>query len=197
MATGLFNFGTTPEQKPTSSVTNSLIDFLLQKLNPQMFPTSAKTLIETVQGNKDPITEKNFTPEELTALKNLIETTSNRGDVQYSDYIKFMKQQQEEKGTVPASMGPSVLSVLDPIGNLQTTLGRFTYYRDPEGNLMVVDKYNFNKVTEQSGIYGALRNYAGEKIPEGAGRDVRINLGNPGLFGNTIESLRRFPNGNR
>ena len=196
METGLFNFGTTPEQKPTSSVTNSLIDFLLQKLNPQMFPTSAKTLIETVQGNKEPITEKNFTPEELTALKNLIETTSNRGDVQYSDYIKFMRKQKEE-GTLPASLVPSFLSTLDPIGNLQTTLGRFTYYRDAEGNLIVVDKYNFNKISEQKGIFGALRNYAGEKIPEGAGRDVRINLGNPGLFGNTIESLRRFPNGNR
>jgi hypothetical protein len=60
------------------------------KLRPDIFPTSAKTLIETAQGSKEPITEKNFTPEELAALQKLIASTNERGDVQYPDYYNLM-----------------------------------------------------------------------------------------------------------
>jgi hypothetical protein len=188
---GLFSSKAVPEQTATSSISNSLIDFLLQKFNAQLFPTAAKTLIETVQGNKEPITEKNFSPEELVALKNLIALTNNRGNVQYEDYLNLMKKEQQEKGTIPMSINPSPLSVLDPIGNVQTTLGRFTYTRDANGNLIVVDKYDFNPIPSFSGAYGAIRNYAGEKIPKGSGREVMINLGNADPFGNTIGSSIR------
>jgi hypothetical protein len=156
---------------------SSLVDFLLQKLRPDLFPTAAKTLIETAQGNKEPITEKNFTPEELKILQKLIESTNEKGNVQYPDYYQLMKKQQKEKGTIPASFMPSITSMLDPIGNIQTTLGRFTYSRDADGNLIIVDKYDFNKPSNLGGMYGLLRNYAGEKIPTGSGRDVKINLG--------------------
>jgi len=188
---GLFSLNTTTEQKSTNSISNSLIDFLLQKLNPELFPTAAKTLIETVQGNKEPITEKNFTPQELESLKALIGMTNNRGNVQYSDYTEFMRKMQKEKGTIPASIAPNVLSILDPIGNVHTTLGRFKYYRDANGNLIVVDTYDFNPIPSMSGAYGAIRNYAGEKIPRGSGREVMINLGNTDPFANTIGSSIR------
>jgi len=122
-------------------------------------------------------TKKNFTPEELAALQRLIASTNERGDVQYPDYYNLMTKERKEKGTIPASLMPSILSMADPIGNLQTTLGRFTYSRDADGNLIVVDKYDFNKPSNLGGMYGLLRNYAGEKIPTGFGRDVRINLG--------------------
>ena len=168
-----------PDKKiqPELTGANRLVDFLLQKLKADMFPTSAKTLIETAQGNKEPITEKNFTPEELVALQKLIASTNERGDVQYPDYYNLMTKERKEKGTIPASLMPSILSMADPIGNLQTTLGRFTYSRDADGNLIVVDKYDFNKPSNLGGMYGLMRNYAGEKIPTGFGRDVRINLG--------------------
>jgi len=175
MADGLFS--SDKKIQPELSGVNSLLDFLLQKLRSDMFPTSAKTLIETAQGKKDPITEKNFTPQELIALQNLIASTNEKGNVQYPDYYNLMKQQRKEKGTIPASLMPSILSMADPIGNLQTTLGRFTYSRDADGNLIVIDKYDFNKLSNLGGMYGLLRNYAGEKIPTGFGRDVRINLG--------------------
>jgi len=175
MAEGLLS----PDKKiqPELTGANRLVDFLLQKLKADMFPTSAKTLIETAQGNKEPITEKNFTPEELVALQKLIASTNERGDVQYPDYFNLMTKERKEKGTIPASLMPSILSMADPIGNLQTTLGRFTYSRDADGNLIVVDKYDFNKPSNLGGMYGLMRNYAGEKIPTGFGRDVRINLG--------------------
>jgi hypothetical protein len=156
---------------------SKLVDFLLQQLRPDLFPTAAKTLIETAKGNKETITEKNFTAEELKILQKLIASTNEKGNVQYPDYYNLMTQQRKEKGTIPASLMPSILSVADPIGNIQTTLGRFTYSRDADGNLIIIDKYDFNKPSNLGGMYGLLRNYAGEKIPEGSGRDVRINLG--------------------
>jgi hypothetical protein len=90
-----------------------------------------------------------------------------------------MRQQQQEKGTMPASITPGPFSMLDPIGNVQTTLGRFIYARDADDNLVVTDKYDFNPIRPMSGAYGALRNYAAEKVPPGKGREVRINLGKP------------------
>lgn len=191
MATGLFSNEPIGEQKSSNSISNRLIDFLLQNFNAELFPTAAKTLIETVQGKKEPITEKNFSPEELVALKNLIALTNNRGNVQYEDYLNLMKKEQQEKGTIPMSINPSTLSLFDPIGNVQTTLGRFTYTRDSKGNLIVVDKYDFNPIPSMSGAYGAIRNYAGEKIPKGFGREVMINLGNADPFANTIGSSIR------
>lgn len=175
MADGLLSPDKKNEPKLTGA--SSLMDLIMQKLRPDLFPTSAKTLIETAQGKKDPITEKNFTAEELAALQKLIASTNERGDVQYSDYYNLMTKERKEKGTIPASLMPSILSIADPIGNLQTTLGRFSYSRDADGNLIVVDKYDFNKPSNLGGMYGLLRNYAGEKIPTGFGRDVRINLG--------------------
>jgi hypothetical protein len=155
------------------------VDAIAQRLPADSFPTAARTLLETIQGKKEPITESNFSPKELVVLRQLIESTGGRGDVQYKDYLNLMKKEQQEKGTIPMSINPSPLSVLDPIGNVQTTLGRFTYSRDANGNLVVVDKYDFNPVPSFSGAYGAIRNYAGEKIPRGSGREVKINLGKP------------------
>jgi hypothetical protein len=169
------------EGSPAPEVTgvNRAIDFIAQRMPADSFPTSARTLLETVQGKKEPITESNFSPKELNVLRQLIESTGGRGNVQYDDYTNFMKRQQQEKGTIPASIAPNVLSMLDPIGNVQTTLGRFTYASDADGNLVVTDKYDFNPIRSMSGAYGALRNYAAEKIPPGKGREVKINLGKP------------------
>ena len=188
---GLFSYNKTPEQQSLGSTTNNFVDYLLQKFNPQIFPTAGKTFIETVQGSKERITEKNFTTEELTALKNLIESTNNRGNVQYEDYFNLMQKEFKEKGTIPASFSPSILSILDPIGNVETTLGRFKYSRDANGNLIVVDSYDFNPIPTMSGAYGALRNYGTAKIPKGSGREVIINLGNTDPFANTIGSSIR------
>ena len=162
---------------PQMTGVNRLIDWAAQKVNPEWFPTSARTFFETVQGKRDPITESNFSPAELQVLRQIIEMTGGRGHVQYPDYTEYMRKQRQEKGTIPASITPNVLSVLDPVGNVQTTLGRFRYSRDADGNLIVVDTYDFNPIPEMSGAYGALRNYAGEKIPPGEGRQVKINLG--------------------
>ena len=167
------------ERAPKLTGVNRVVDSIAQRLPADSFPTAARTLLETIQGKKEAITESNFSPKELGVLRQLIESTGGRGDVQYDDYTQLMRQQQKEKGTIPASIAPGPLSILDPIGNVQTTLGRFNYVRDAEGNLVINDKYDFNPIPSMSGAYGALRNYATKKIPPGKGREVRINLGKP------------------
>ena len=91
----------------------------------------------------------------------------------------------------------------DPRAALHTTLGRFSYQVDPTtGALVVVDRYDFNppqsgltgrygtaapisvdavaNASEGGGsaVYKLIRQYAGRVLPEGSGRDVRVQLNN-------------------
>jgi hypothetical protein len=82
----------------------------------------------------------------------------------------------------------------DPRAALHTTLGRFRYEIDPAtNNLTIVDRYDFNPLTTprvtaeqvltspeplQGGVYGLLRQYAGRVLPDGSGRNVRVQLNN-------------------
>jgi hypothetical protein len=165
-----------PANKLAPEVTgvNRLVDFIAQRLPAHRFPTNARTLLETAQGVRSPITENNFLPEELNALRELIMLKGgDAGNIQYEDYRKLGKP----------------VTLITPLGNVQTTLGRFRYARDVNGNLIIQDTYDFNPpqegaVQEQRtsdygalGPYGLIRDYAGQKIPPGYGRPVNINLG--------------------
>jgi hypothetical protein len=153
---------------PEVTGVNRLVDFVAQRLPAHIFPTNARTLLETAQGNRNPITEGNFSPAELAAIREMILLKGgNAGDIQYDDYRKLGKP----------------VTLVTPLGNVQTTLGRFRYARDANGNLIVQDTYDFNPPQEgalqeaRTGDYGLIRNYAGQKIPPGYGRPVNINLG--------------------
>ena len=174
-----------PRTQPEVTGVNRLVDWVAQRLPANKFPTSARTLLETVQGKRDPITESYFSPAELDVMRQLItQKGGNTGDVQYADYVKLQKQLQKQGGGLAMSITPSLLSMGDPIGNVQTTLGRFQYARDAKGNLVIQDTYDFNphegvsqEQYSEAGPYGLIRGYASEKIPPGSGRTVNINLG--------------------
>ena len=185
---------TSPKDKaPEVTGMNRVVDFIAQKLNPEWFPTSGRTLLETAQGVKTPITEKNFKSEELDIIRQLIALKgSDNGSITYGDYLA-LAQKLNKDGPPPTSITPGLYSMGDPLGNVHTTLGRFSYRTDPKGNLQVVDKYDFNPPMLQDmreartgdyGVFGTpynmIREYAGEKIPPGTGRDVLINLGRIG-----------------
>jgi len=180
-----------PTNKLAPEVTgvNRLVDFIAQRLPAHKFPTSARTLLETVQGARGPITEGNFSPEELAAIREMVMLKGgDKGDIQYQDYHALAKEMRA-RGQIPASVSPSLFSMSDPLGNVQTTLGRFRYARDANGNMRIIDMYDFNPPQEGAmqeartgdygalGPYGLIRDYAGEKIPPGYGRPVNINLG--------------------
>lgn len=178
-----------PTNKLAPEVTgvNRLIDFVVQRIPAKMFPTSARTFIESVQGNRGPITEGNFSPEELDVMRQLIaqqKQSADAGSIQYRDYYDLARKRWDSQGTPVSSLTPGLMSMGDPYGNVQTTLGRFRYARDANGNLIVEDTYDFNPPPDSqtvdyaaTGPYGLIRGYAGEKIPPGAGRPIKINLG--------------------
>jgi hypothetical protein len=180
---------------PKLTGVNRLIDFGMQRLNPQMFPTSARTLIETLQGNTSPITETQFSPQEIEALRQLVMLKGgDAGDIQYEDYGALNRELQKQgKASKAISVdydNPGLFGMTSSLGNIQTTLGRFRYARDADGKMQIIDTYDFNPPQKgaspqrlstaefgpTSGPYGFIRSYAGEKIPPGSGRPVKINL---------------------
>ena len=184
--------GEADKKDPEMTGINRVTDFIAQRLPASSFPTSGRTFLETVQGKRDPLTEGNFSPEELAVMKEMIALKGgDAGDIQYGDYQALAKAMRA-RGQIPASTTPSLFSMSDPLGNVQTTLGRFKYGRDAKGNLVVRDTYDFNppqdpnSMQEQRtseygamGPYSLIREYAGEKIPPGRGREININLGKP------------------
>lgn len=176
-----------PEDQKVTGV-NRLVDFIAQKLPPEAFPTAGRTLLESVQGKKEPITEGSFSRDELEVLRRL--TSKDKGSVSYEDYSRLAQQMRDE-GQKNVDSTASLFSLGSPLGNVRNTLGRFTYARDPRGNVVIVDKYDFNPPDQSQtqeartadygvfGPYNLIREYAGQKLPPGKGRDVRINLGAP------------------
>jgi len=131
-----------------------------------------------MQGKRDPITEADFSPDELKKIRQVIESTQGRGNVQYKDYVNQKRKMLQEEILPLVDLPPSILAITNPLGNTAATLGRFKYVRDADGNLRAIDDYDFNPTNMDSySPYAILRRYAGEKMPPGTGRPVNINLG--------------------
>jgi hypothetical protein len=173
---------------PQVTGVNRVVDFIAQRLPAGAFPTAGRTFLETVQGKRDPITESSFSKDELEVLRQL--ANKDRGAVRYKDY-DALAQQLRSKGR-EADSTASLFSLGSPLGNVRNTLGQFTYKLDSNGNLVVEDAYDFNPPgapgqTREArtadygtfGPYNMIREYAGEKVPPGKGRPVRVNLGKP------------------
>jgi hypothetical protein len=100
-------------------------------------PAQVRTFASTLAGNRDPITEKNFTKAELQQMRSAIERSKKRGSqkstVDYADYGDDSKRQQ---------MAFKDFSVL-PKDAARNTLGRFKYEKTPEGRLVAIDNYDF------------------------------------------------------
>jgi hypothetical protein len=173
-----------PAQPEVTGV-SKLVDFIAQRLPAGSFPTAGKVFLESVQGNKGPITESSFSKDELEVLKKLAK--GQKGVVRYEDYQALVEDMRKEGKSADATS--SFFSLGSPVGNVRNTLGGFTYSVDPSGNMRVTDTYDFNprdkSATQEArtgdygafGPFGLMREYAGEKIPPGYGRQVDINLG--------------------
>lgn len=150
---------------------------VVDNLNPAWFPTAGRTFVSSMQGVRSPITERSFTPEELTAMQRLVALRGGEsGSIHYSDYDT----------AYPENPGNALSALRSPEGNVRTTLGQFTYRYDPQrGGYEIRDAYDFNRVkggAEQTAEamslspYALARYYGGEMLPEGTGREVRIAL---------------------
>ena len=166
-----------PQNALAPQSSNRLLDYLVQNAPANIFPTAGRVFLESMQGKRGPITEADFTSDELNQLRQLINSTEGRGNVQYKNYVNAKKKLLKERMAF-ADLPPSILAITNPLGNTAATLGRFKYVRDADGNLRAIDDYDFNPIEGDSySPYAILRRYAGEKMPPGTGRPVNINLG--------------------
>lgn len=160
-------------------------------------PSNKRLYLETfADENRSPITERNFTEQELQTIaaliraKQLTDPSGTSGVIQYKDYLPFLSK-AETSNAAGVNAGDR-----NPYENIRTSLGQFRYVIDPAtGAVRVVDEYDFNRLEEnkvsqalQRGDYivntldpySVLRVYAGERMPPGTGRSVRVQI--PGLF---------------
>lgn len=154
---------------------------IMQRMNPADYSTSGRVFLSTVQGVRSPITERNFSPDELGAMQRLIQQKGGgkQGSINYRDYDAVA-------GDVDTQ---GMASMATPLGNVRTTLGQFRYQYDPQqGRYQIQDTYDFNPASSSMSMEGkeggllldpkyyAARWYAGETIPPGEGRDVHVAL---------------------
>lgn len=117
-------------QQPQMFNEGGEVESLGSKVLKAAVPMDLRMLGSTLFGNRDQITEKNFNAEELAAMQQAVDRAAARtgrtekGSVQYVDYPRG-----EE-------IGPGY----QPVGQ---TLGRFTYERGPNGQMVITDKYDF------------------------------------------------------
>jgi hypothetical protein len=140
-------------------------------------PTPARLYLESIVGGKrGPITEQDFTPEELGAIRRMVDQQKeSQGGIDYGAY-----QDRDQ---------PGLSSLGSPAGRVANSLGQFTYQRDPEGTT-VSDNYDFNPMySEQPALIKALSmlstlgwsgaHMLGESVlPPGSGRPVSIRFPN-------------------
>lgn len=176
---------------------------VVSRMNPADYPTAGRTYLSTMQGVRSPITERNFTPDELSAMQGLITQKGGlSGAVDYEDYKRYMESQRRSQGEPADYVPPGMESMQDPVGNVQTTLGQFRYRYDPEAQRFnIQDTYDFNPPKGSiEGQYESMalspyyiaRWYGGEMVPPGEGRDVRIGLPPTKPRETTRDTLKRL-----
>lgn len=104
-------------------------------------PMDARLFGTTLLGNREPITEKDLTQEELAGIQAVIEQSQKRGskgDVQYKDYSAFT--------------GRNARPEFNPQIATKTALGRFNYTQNPDGSYTVTDRYDFFNPERQQAI---------------------------------------------
>lgn len=139
-------------------------------------PTAVQTLAGTLLGNRDTITESNFTKDETEALKQVVLNAEKDGRnyITYEDY--FSLPGFDLKDFDSSNLLSRVFDT--PAESVRSTLGRANFTRDSRGNIIVSDKYDFNAAYNDTGqpLYDTIRRGAGLMIPEDAGRAVRAEI---------------------
>ena len=101
-------------------------------------PAQVRTFASTVAGNRDPITEKDFSDSELAQVRDAIKRSRKRGSKsQTVDYVDYYDDSTTRDKSVYKDF-----SVL-PGDAARNTLGRFRYEKTPEGRLVATDSYDF------------------------------------------------------
>ena len=120
-----------------------------------LIPVNVRQFVSHLAGDVSPITEAQFTPEDLAAIRYAIAKRGGgaSGSIGYGDYTGGWSSFGDP------SEGPLDMlykSYTDPAYRMETTLGGASYRRLPDGSYVVEDQYNFNAPSRQR-VTNALR----------------------------------------
>ena len=141
-------------------------------------------------------TEQNLNPEYTSVLKDIALDVLSKGktNIEYADYKSVEGDNAYADVNYTAKGLPDISNKRF---NLKTSLGQATIKVDNQGNLIIVDKFNFNdsdSIDSVSDFYQMAKEIGGSALqgegynfvrkigkwfgsPEGEGQNVRINLG--------------------
>lgn len=140
-----------PEEGETSTAT---------KMLREVVPMDLRLFGSTLFGNREPITESNFSPKELAAMQQAIDKAVDRtgqaqkGSVQYVDYPHGEQ------------IGPGH----QPVG---ATLGRFVYEKQPDGTTVIRDRYDFYNEGRKKDVEAYEKMGRGERLGTVASRMLK------------------------
>ncbi len=157
----------------------------------EKLPSNQRVYLSTVlDKNVEPLTNRDFTAQELATIQKLIELKGGEsGAIKYKDYPKV----KEGESALARPLSGNEF----PYENIRTTLGQFTYKLNPKTKQYEIsDVYNFNanpltkNIVEGDYIgrfaispYLIARAYGQNVVPELTGRKVALTV--PGLLGMT------------
>ena len=171
------------------------------KLKDRLLPINMRQLVYDVFGGDDDLTEKDLSPDEYAAARevaiNALKRKSNV--ISYTDYKTSKSSYDDVGGSVQGSQGVIKKSFDDPRYALKTTIGQASLTTNDLGETILEDRYNFNEKTwkDRSFSFEGLKTFVGDMknafmqpeygIPRtigsylgsgpGEGSMVRINLG--------------------
>ena len=123
-----------------------------------LLPVNIRQYLSHLIGNREPLTERHLSKEDLAALRISVHRNMMGGGIEprpgvigYGDYGSKPGQFSGFGGGPSNKPFGSVLldSFTDPKTRMETTLGMAKYYRDENGDLIINDRYNFNASREQ------------------------------------------------
>lgn len=142
--------------------------------------------------NTTPLTEKYLTPQDIQALRRAYYNQEdmrryvgddsfrasyiNPQSIRYNNYSRKNNRPDSFEDSV---VGNIVNSLFDPDYRMSSLVGRANYHIDKNGNVIITDRYDFNKgidLQNANPLYKTLH-WAGTNF--GRPYDVNINLGNP------------------
>ena len=168
----------------------------------KIVPAQIRTFAETAMGKRDPITEKDFTEDELKQVMDAV--VKSRGRQTGKKFIKEegdkLARQYYDETVGYLDYGDGKNRALDDfnIGSgsaMRNTLGRFKYEKTPEGRLVATDTYDFkNDLADKIPGVPLTKDYKGlttlEKISKLAKDTFRPSTGGvqslPSRIGNAF-----------
>lgn len=122
-----------------------------QIIKNKLVPVNVRQYISHLLGDVSPITEAQFTPEDLETIRRAIEKRGGgaAGSIGYGDYGAGLSGFGTSTTKNDGPLDMLYKSYTDPAFRMETTLGAAAYRRLPDGTYVVEDRYNFNAPSRQ------------------------------------------------